>query len=87
MRASSSPSTSAAMSRVCSPCRGAGSGRRRLEVIAAEARALDEQRFPARLHDHLHEVVRVQLRIGQEIERGGDRGGGDPRRLEALHHF
>ena len=62
MRASSSPSTSVGdLSGVLAVSRR-GFRRRRLEVVAAEARALDEQRFPARLHDHLHEVVCVQVR-------------------------
>ena len=48
-------------------------------MLAAEARALDEQRLPTRLLDHLHEAVRVQVRVGEEIERRGDRGRRDAR--------
>src|SRR5690242_4443271 len=54
---------------------GRGIGWGGIEVRAAEARPLDEQRLPPRLQHDLDEVVRVQMRIGQEVEGGGDRGG------------
>ena len=73
------------MSRVCSPCRGAGLGRRRRELVGPVAVALHEERIPSGLEDHAHEVVGLQVGIVEQVLGRQDHRRGNVHRLQTLH--